>query len=83
MEQGHVLSDELLEKAAGALANDKQWMAYNNSLYFIDKDDVHFFNNKEEAEHLPRIMLATLIVLMCCIFHLLKIYLNKFPTDNN
>ena len=24
-------------------------MAYNNSLYFIDKDDVHFFSTKEEA----------------------------------
>jgi hypothetical protein len=45
----HPISDEVLDLVNLALTKGEHWMAYNNSLYFIDKDDVHFFKDKEEA----------------------------------
>jgi hypothetical protein len=49
MTNEHPISDEVLDKASIALAKGENYMAYNNSLYFIDKDDVHFFQTKGEA----------------------------------
>jgi hypothetical protein len=45
----HPISDEVLDLSTLALSKGEYWMAYNNSLYFIDKDDVHFFKNQTEA----------------------------------
>jgi hypothetical protein len=45
----HPISDELLDLVSLALLKGEHWMAYNNSLFFIDKEDVHFFKNKGEA----------------------------------
>jgi hypothetical protein len=45
----HPISDEVLDLTTLALSKGEHWMAYNNSLYFIDKDDVHFFKNQTEA----------------------------------
>ncbi len=45
----HPIADEVLDLVSIALANGEKYMAYNNSLYFIDKNDVHFFRTKEEA----------------------------------
>ena len=49
MNNEHPISDEVLELVNMALAKDEHWMAYNQSLYFIDKDDVCFFNSQREA----------------------------------
>ena len=49
-ENDHPISSEVLDIARIALANGKQWMAYNHSLYLIEKSDVHFFASKEEAK---------------------------------
>ena len=46
---GHPISDEVLDMVSVALQKGENWMAYNNSLYFIDKDDVHFFKREEDA----------------------------------
>jgi hypothetical protein len=46
---GHVISDEVLDKVAIALSKGNNWMVYNNSLYFIDPEDVNFFDNKDSA----------------------------------
>ena len=46
---GSVISDEVLQKADTAMRNGNNWMAYNNSLYFIDKNDMQFFNNEKSA----------------------------------
>lgn len=40
MNKEHPISDEVLEVATIALSNGHKWMAYNNSIYFIDKKDV-------------------------------------------
>ena len=50
MNTEHPISDEVLDLVNLALMKGEQWMAYNNSLYFIDKEDVYFFKNKDEAD---------------------------------
>ena len=49
MNYGHPTSDEVLDLADLALAKGKHWMAYNQSLYFIDKEDVYFFDSQKAA----------------------------------
>ena len=49
MNNEHVISDEVLDLIKLAVAKSENWMAYNNSMYFIDKDDIFFFKNREEA----------------------------------
>ena len=50
MKGEHVISSEVLEIVQLAINRNENWMAYNNSLYFIDKDDVHFFKEKNIAD---------------------------------
>src|SRR5438552_2212934 len=50
MTQEHVISDEVLDIVQLAISRNENWMAYNTSLYFIDKEDVHFFKEKKTAE---------------------------------
>jgi|GEM_PF-5676990 len=49
MNNGHSISDEVLDLADIALSKGKHWIAYNQSLYFIDKEDVYFFDSQKEA----------------------------------
>ena len=49
MSKEHPIADEVLDLVLIALSKDENWMAYNNSLYFLDKEDVCFFKNKEDA----------------------------------
>ncbi len=48
-EKNHPISDEVLDAVQVALTKSENWMVYNNSLYFIDKNDVHFFRDQESA----------------------------------
>ncbi len=50
MKNDHPISDEVFELANIALRKGEHWMAYNQSLYFIDKEDVHFFKLQNEAK---------------------------------
>ncbi len=50
MRNKYPISDEVLELVNIALGKGEHWMAYNQSLYFIDKDDVHFFKFKDDAK---------------------------------
>jgi len=50
MKLEHPISDEVLELVNTALTKGEHWMAYNQSLYFIDKEDVHFFKLQNEAK---------------------------------
>src|SRR5688500_17713575 len=50
MKQEHVISDEVLDLVQLAVARNENWMVYNNSLYFVDKEDVHFFKERGAAE---------------------------------
>lgn len=49
MTNEHAISDEVLEFVQLALNRGDHWMAYNQSLYFIDKSDVYFFTSQQEA----------------------------------
>jgi len=50
MNTGHPISDEVLDLVELALLKGKHWMAYNNTIYFIDKSDVHFFDFAHDAK---------------------------------
>src|SRR5258706_12159134 len=50
MKAEHAISDEVLEIIQLAINRNENWIAYNNSLYFIDKADVHFFKEKDTAQ---------------------------------
>jgi hypothetical protein len=49
MKDEHVISDELFEVAQAAFQRGENWIAYNRSLYFLDKEDVYFFKSSDEA----------------------------------
>ena len=50
MNNQHPISDEVIELANTALSKGERWMVYNQSLYFIEKEDVHFFTLQNEAK---------------------------------
>ena len=50
MNSNKVIADEVLNEVEIALRNGNNWMAYNDSLYFIDKNDVQFFDNETSAK---------------------------------
>jgi len=50
MNNEHPISEEGLELVNLALSKGEHWMAYNQSLYFIDNEDVHFFTLQDEAK---------------------------------
>lgn len=49
MKTNHPISGEVIELANIALDKGEHWMAYNQSLYLIDTNDVHFFITQKEA----------------------------------
>lgn len=49
MNSGHPIADEVLDLLTIALSKGEHYMAYNQSLYFIDKEDVYFFRTLDEA----------------------------------
>lgn len=50
MKSEHPISDEVLELVNLAMTKGEYWIAYNNSVYFIDKEDVHFFKDRADAK---------------------------------
>ena len=49
MKNEHPIAVEVLDLVSIALSKREHYMAYNNSIYFIDKDDVNFFKTRDEA----------------------------------
>lgn len=49
MNTEHPIADDVLDLVQLALLKGECYMAYNNSLYFIDKEVVYFFHSKDEA----------------------------------
>lgn len=50
----HVISDEIFHQINSELHKGNDWIAYNTASYFLDKHDVYFFNNKDEANDFAR-----------------------------
>lgn len=46
----HVIADEVVDLINLALSKGENWMAYNQTLYFLDKNDIRFFKTKDEAK---------------------------------
>lgn len=46
MKAEHPIAEEVLDLARVALLRDETWMAYNDALYLIAKEDVCFLKRK-------------------------------------
>ncbi len=49
MDKEHMISEEVLDKIAQAITQEKNWMAYNRSIFYLEAGDVFFFQDKEAA----------------------------------
>ena len=49
MNQEHVIQPSVLQYAAKAFENNHHWLTYNTLSYFLDKQDVYFFKDQDEA----------------------------------
>ncbi|HMT97324.1 MAG TPA: hypothetical protein PKC62_11605, partial [Ferruginibacter sp.] len=75
----HPIADEVLDLVTIALSKGEKYMAYNNSLYFIDKDDIHFFKTKEEAEEFAESNLSDRDRFSVLHFNSIKDVLSQIP----
>lgn len=50
----HLISGSALEQIKTELVEGKHWMVYNTTSYFLDKYDVYFFLNKEQADEFAK-----------------------------
>jgi hypothetical protein len=58
MDQEHVISDEALAEIHAALQKNEHWMAYNEVDYFLGKENMCFFKNKEEADEFAAVNIS-------------------------
>jgi hypothetical protein len=54
MNNEHAIADEVLDLVNRSLSKGENWMAYNDSLYFLDKKDIYFFKNETEAKEFAK-----------------------------
>jgi hypothetical protein len=50
----HVISDEVLDQAQLEFSKNENWVAYNTLSYFLEKGDVYFFRDENEARDFAR-----------------------------
>ncbi len=50
MNNENVIADEVMDLVNLALSKGENWLVYNQTLYFVDKNDIHFFKTKDEAK---------------------------------
>lgn len=79
MKSEHPIADEVLDLVTLALSKGEHYMTYNNSLYFIDKDDVHFFSTKEEANDFSTANISDRDNFSVLHFNSIKDILEKIP----
>ncbi|MEP7376187.1 MAG: hypothetical protein ABI675_22515 [Chitinophagaceae bacterium] len=49
MNYEHVISDELFNEAQAAFAVNEHWIAFNTIPYFLERGDMYFFKDRDEA----------------------------------
>ncbi len=54
MNNEHAIADEVLDLVNRSLSKGENWMAYNDSLYFLDKEDIYFFKKETEAKEFAK-----------------------------
>jgi hypothetical protein len=79
MNNEHPIADDVLDLVNIALSKGEHYMTYNNSLYFIDKDDIHFFRTKEEATQFSRNNISDLDHFTVLHFNSVKDVLAQIP----
>ncbi len=79
MNKEHPISDEVLDLANIALSKGENWMAFNQSLYFIDKEDVYFFRNAMDANEFAKDNISDKDAFNVIRFDSVKDILNKIP----
>ena len=50
MMTSHVISDEVFNELLRELSSNRNWIAYNKQSYYLEKGDVYFFQNRDEAK---------------------------------
>lgn len=75
----HPIADEVLELAGLALSKGEQFMAYNRSSYFIDKEDVQFFKTRDEANEFATNNISDKDSFSVMQFNSIKDILEKIP----
>ena len=83
MNNEHPISDEVLELVNIALSKGEHWMAYNQSLYFIDKEDVHFFKLQSEAKEFANDNLSDRDAYQVIYFNSILDIFTKLPYSEN
>ncbi len=78
-ESSQVVSDDVLALANIAMSNGEHWMAYNGSLYFIDKDDVAFFKSEADANTFAHYNISDMDHFNVIEIHSIKDILSKIP----
>jgi hypothetical protein len=79
MNNEHPIADEVLDLVSIALSKGEKYMAYNNSLYFIDVKDVHFFKTRDEAVEFAENNISDRDRLAVLHFNSVKDILNQIP----
>jgi hypothetical protein len=82
MNNGHPISDEVLDLVNIALSNGTHWMAYNQSLYFIDKGDIYFFDSQKAANDFAKDNISDRDSFNTIHFNSIKDILEKIPYEN-
>ena len=75
----HPIADEVLDLVTIALSKGERYMAYNNSLYFIDERDLHFFKTRDEAVEFAENNISDSDRFVVLQFNSIKNVLNQIP----
>ena len=73
----------MLELVNMALSKGEQWMAYNQSLHFIDKEDVRFFKLQNEAKEFASENLSDRNAYQVIYFNSILDIFTKLPYSEN
>ncbi len=71
MNKEHAIADDVLDLIEIAISKGEEWMAYNNSLYFLDKEETCVFSKtKNRLFHFLNLIIVTMIVFKLSILNL-------------
>lgn len=81
MNNRHPISEDVLNNAQLALLKGDRWMAYNQTLYLIEKEDVHFFHSQQDANEFATNNLSDRDSFNVIQFNSIKDVLDRLPAN--